>query len=56
VYVSYNNLKAGKETSFIGVAKSGDFGNTWQLSWKDIIKNNRDSNVVSPNFKSGLDQ
>ena len=51
VYVSYNNIKANMDTAFIGVAKSEDFGKTWTLSWKDIIKKN--GNVPSANFKSG---
>ena len=51
MYVSYNNLKANKDTAFIGVAKSEDFGKTWTLSWKDIIKKN--GNVPSANFKGG---
>ncbi len=38
VYVSYNNMKANKDTTFIGVAKSEDFGKTWTLPWKDVIK------------------
>ena len=51
VYVSYNNIKANKDTAFIGVAKSEDFGKTWTLSWKDIIK--KDGNIPSANFKGG---
>ena len=51
VYVSYNNMKANMDSAFIGVAKSEDFGKTWVLSWKDIIKKN--GNVPSANFKSG---
>lgn len=34
VYVSYNNFQRGDTTS-IGVAKSVDYGNTWQLVWQD---------------------
>ncbi|MEO8766090.1 MAG: hypothetical protein ABI416_17440 [Ginsengibacter sp.] len=51
VYVSYNNLKANSDTSFIGVAKSEDFGKTWVLCWKDIIKKN--GNLPSVNFAGG---
>ncbi len=51
LYVSYNNMKANKDTTFIGVAKSEDFGKTWTLPWKDIIKKN--GNAPSANFKSG---
>jgi photosystem II stability/assembly factor-like uncharacterized protein len=50
VYVSYNRLKANEDSSFIGVAKSEDFGKTWTLSWKDIIK--KSGNVPSANFNS----
>ncbi len=51
LYVSYNSMKANKDTTFIGVAKSEDFGKTWTLPWKDIIKKN--GNIPSANFKSG---
>ncbi|MEO6722950.1 MAG: hypothetical protein ABIN67_21465 [Ferruginibacter sp.] len=51
VYVSYNNLKANKDSNFIGVAKSEDYGTTWQLCWKDIVK--KDSNLAAPNFNGG---
>ncbi|MEO6187555.1 MAG: hypothetical protein ABIO82_03485 [Ginsengibacter sp.] len=51
VYVSYNDMKPNKDTTFIGVAKSEDFGKTWKLSWKDIIK--KSGNIPSLNFKSG---
>ena len=36
VYVSYNNLKMGKDSTCIGVARSYDFGKTWKLVWKDV--------------------
>jgi len=36
VYVSYNNLKIGKDSTSIGVARSSDFGKTWRLVWKDV--------------------
>jgi photosystem II stability/assembly factor-like uncharacterized protein len=51
VYVSYHNLRPNKDTTFIGVAKSEDFGMTWILSWKDIITKN--GNASSQNFKGG---
>ncbi len=51
VYVSYNSMKANKDITFIGVAKSEDFGKTWTLPWKDVIK--KGGNVPSENFKSG---
>jgi len=37
VYVSYNNLKIGKDSTGFGVAKSKDYGITWELVWKDIL-------------------
>jgi photosystem II stability/assembly factor-like uncharacterized protein len=51
VYVSYNNIKPNKDTAFIGVAKSEDFGKTWTLPWKDIIK--KGGNIPSANFDGG---
>ncbi len=36
VYVSYNNLKVGKDSTCIGVARSSDFGKTWKLVWQDV--------------------
>lgn len=50
-YVSYNGLKANKDISFIGVAKTVDFGKTWTLPWKDVIK--KDGNVPSENLNGG---
>lgn len=49
VYVSYNNIRTADDASLIGVAKSGDFGKTWTLSWKDSIK--RSGSVPSANFE-----
>jgi photosystem II stability/assembly factor-like uncharacterized protein len=49
VYVSYNRIKLKGDTSFIGVAKSSDYGKTWTLAWKDMIK--KSGNVPSPNFE-----
>lgn len=37
VYISYTNLEVHKDSVFIGVAKSEDFGKTWRLVWKDNI-------------------
>jgi hypothetical protein len=51
VYISYNNLKTNNDTAFIGVAKSEDFGKTWTLPWKDIIK--KGGNIPSANFDGG---
>jgi photosystem II stability/assembly factor-like uncharacterized protein len=49
LYVSYRNIKPDTGLSFIGVAKSTDFGKTWTLSWKDSIK--KSGNVPSTNFE-----
>jgi photosystem II stability/assembly factor-like uncharacterized protein len=51
VYVSYNRIKANKDSAFIGVAKSEDFGKTWALPWKDLIK--KDGKIPSANFEGG---
>lgn len=51
LYVSYNRLKKNNDTTYIGVAKSEDYGKTWTLSWKDVIK--KSGNVPSQNFKDG---
>lgn len=51
VYISYNSLKADNSTTFIGVAKSEDYGKTWDLSWKDVLSPN--GNTASENFTSG---
>jgi len=37
IYISYANLKVGNDKVYIGVAKSDDYGNTWQLVWKDNV-------------------
>jgi photosystem II stability/assembly factor-like uncharacterized protein len=50
LYVSYNNIRLNRDTSFIGVAKSTDFGKTWSLSWQDTIK--KSGNVPSSNFEN----
>ena len=35
VYVSYNGLRVHRDTVCAGVARSDDFGETWELVWKD---------------------
>lgn len=52
VYVSYNRLKHNNDTTFIGVAKSSDYGKTWTLAWKDIITQSRSANKPSSNFET----
>jgi len=51
VYISYNGIKANNDSTFIGVAKSEDFGKTWTLSWKDVIK--KGGSITSSNFQGG---
>lgn len=51
VYVSYDNLKISNDTTCMGVAKSEDFGKTWALVWKDLIKKN--GNSTAANFDGG---
>jgi photosystem II stability/assembly factor-like uncharacterized protein len=53
IYVSYNSFVINADSSAIGVAKSADFGKTWELSWKDNIVKDRKGNSPSANFKSG---
>jgi photosystem II stability/assembly factor-like uncharacterized protein len=50
VYVSYANLKVHTDTTSIGVARSEDYGKTWQLVWKDDLT--KSGNRVSKNFES----
>lgn len=50
VYVSYNKVRLNSDTSFIGVAKSTDYGQTWTLPWRDTIK--KSGNVPSSNFEN----
>lgn len=35
LYVSYNNLQVGHDSILYGVARSVDFGKSWQLVWAD---------------------
>ncbi|MBL7969625.1 MAG: hypothetical protein JNK09_21675 [Prolixibacteraceae bacterium] len=49
VYVSYSNLKIGNNSSAIGVAKSTDFGKTWNLVWKDLFS--KGTQISSDNFR-----
>lgn len=51
VYVSYNDLPLGDKTSCLGVAKSEDFGVTWNLTWKDQLS--PQGHVVAANYESG---
>jgi photosystem II stability/assembly factor-like uncharacterized protein len=51
VYVSYDRLKTGNDTTCIGVAKSEDFGKTWELAWKDRLTKPVD--LYSENYNRG---
>jgi len=48
VYVSYHALKINDTATCFGVAKSGDYGKTWKLVWKDMVSPK--GMTVSPNF------
>ena len=54
LYVSYAGFKTHPDTTFLGVAKSEDFGKTWTLSWKDVFVQKdptiREEQIASPNF------
>ncbi len=51
IYVSYANFKISEDTTYIGVAKSEDYGETWELVWKDNV--GLSGQQVGSNFKSG---
>ena len=48
LYVSYAGLKIAKDTMCIGVAKSSDYGKTWQLVWQDLLT--KAGGISSSNF------
>ncbi|MEZ4810707.1 MAG: hypothetical protein R2819_10130 [Allomuricauda sp.] len=47
IYVSYANLKIAADSTAIGVAKSTDYGKTWELVWKDV------NSIPTSNMKQG---
>ena len=51
VYVSYAGLIVKNDTICIGVAKSEDYGKTWNLAWKDRLIKGGDK--YSPNYRKG---
>lgn len=51
VYLSYNSLIIHPDSICFGVAKSEDYGKTWNLVWKDAVT--KKGNVFSPNFEGG---
>ena len=57
LYVSYANLKIAVDTLSFGVAKSTDFGKSWQLVWQDKMVEGGRRFISSPNRSQGwLDQ
>lgn len=56
IYLSYANLKITKDSVSVGVAKSEDFGKTWNLVWKDVQNTpakNRNSGWLDERFGPG---
>lgn len=51
VYVSYAGLKLNNDTTCIGVAKSEDFGKTWNLVWEDRLT--KGGSLYSRNYQKG---
>lgn len=51
IYLSYDKLKVHQDTTCIGVAKSEDYGKTWQLAWKDQLVTG--GGQPSPNMNDG---
>ncbi|MDN5211787.1 hypothetical protein QQ020_06985 [Fulvivirgaceae bacterium BMA12] len=51
VYISYADMKVHEDTVYIGVAKSEDYAKTWQLVWKDNIRQSPDQPPT--NMKDG---
>ena len=51
LYVSYARLRVDRDSLFLGVARSKDYGMTWQLVWKDNV--NKDEGTVTPNMQDG---
>lgn len=51
VYVSYNNLTIPGDTVCLGVARSDDFGKTWDLVWKDRLFGGQ--HAIDDRYESG---
>jgi photosystem II stability/assembly factor-like uncharacterized protein len=51
VYVSYSGLNGSKDTICSGVAKSEDYGKTWDLVWQD--RRTRNGDISTSNYKKG---
>lgn len=59
IYISYSRLAMGKESFSFGVARSQDYGKTWELVWDDrtALADDSERGVASPNREQGwLDQ
>lgn len=54
IYISYSELQFHKDSVGFGVAKSSDYGNSWELSWNDRFNTGVEhaEGVVSPNRES----
>ncbi len=54
IYISYSDLQFHEDSMSFGVAKSSDFGNSWELSWNDRFSTRAEQakGVVSPNRES----
>jgi photosystem II stability/assembly factor-like uncharacterized protein len=37
IYLSFSQLPVAKDTMAMGIAKSTDFGQSWNISWKDLL-------------------
>ncbi len=51
IYISFNGLSYSDDSLGFGVAKSRDYGKTWQLVWNDIYASGHA--ILSPNRESG---
>ncbi len=55
IYISYAQLQLSEDTVSFGVAKSSDYGDSWQLVWDDRYVNHDDSSfaTIASNRASG---
>ncbi len=55
IYLSYSKLMFGRDSSSFGVARSQDYGKTWELVWNDRTTpaNDNQRGVSSPNREQG---
>ena len=54
IYISYSELQFHKDSVGFGVAKSSDYGASWELSWNDRLSTREKyaKGVASPNRES----